>query len=65
MSQSLESIKNLQGVTGVAVFNSSGACVEHELSPPYDPTLFGEIYRHLHLGLEPYRTLGGSGGNAP
>ena len=57
MEALLEQLTGVNGVTGAALFNSSGACVAHKLSPPYEPILLVEAVQELRSATEMFTYL--------
>ncbi len=54
MKLALQSLIQVPGVLGAAVFSSSGACLAEILEPPYEPILLTEVLGRLREALENY-----------
>lgn len=52
MSNYLAGLREIPGVLGAVLFDATDACLEHVLSPPYDPDLFLLALNELRAGLQ-------------
>lgn len=58
MQEVLNSISDVGGVRGTALFDAQGSCVAHMLRPPYEPILISEAFGELRSAMDYYTGLG-------
>lgn len=57
MTRLLANLLTVPGVRGAAVYDHQGACLEHRLEAPLEPSAVGEVLEGLLVGLEAYEHL--------
>ncbi|MCH9682113.1 MAG: hypothetical protein K0V04_11815 [Deltaproteobacteria bacterium] len=58
ITSALNTITQVSGVNGAAVFGDDGECLAHELDHPYEPVLLQEVLRQLGSTSEAYASVG-------
>ena len=58
MNAIIDGLKATNGVVGCAIFDNSGECLSHSLSPPYEPVLLAQALEDFHSLNDVFDTLG-------
>ena len=64
MQTALQSLIQVPGVSGAAVFDLSGDCLAESLEPPYEPILLAEVVSRLREVYDNYVALDDAAGKA-
>jgi hypothetical protein len=61
MQNALAGIAKIKGVKGFSVFDTRGACVVHQMPPPYEAVLMNQVLEQLRAAFDAVRCLDESG----
>ncbi|NUQ73638.1 MAG: hypothetical protein HUU21_08800 [Polyangiaceae bacterium] len=57
MQAMLASLTQIQGVSGVAVFNLAGECIFHQMPAPFEPVLLARIFADLRTVIDAFQYM--------